>query len=113
MSLFIKVQHSAIFISAIKHAAVSRERGSKCEKRLENDGGEGRSWAGIPAPARTLSAANATILTQRMKTAAPSLFGFNKPFSHRPTLVHRSLTYMEGFFVIFFAAVAAADVNLM
>lgn len=37
MFLFIKGQHLAIFISAIKHAAVRGKRGSKCEKRLGND----------------------------------------------------------------------------
>lgn len=68
MSLPIKGQHLAIFISAIKQAAVRGKKGSKCEKRLANDGREGRSWAGISAPAGASSAANATILTQKMMT---------------------------------------------
>lgn len=83
MSLPIKGQHLAIFISAIKHAAVRGKKGSKCEKRLANDGREGRSWAGISAPAGASSAANATILTQKMMTATPSLYNvIYRSFSH-------------------------------
>lgn len=92
MSLPIKGQHLAIFISAIKHAAVRGKKGSKCEKRLANDGREGRSWAGISAPAGASSAANATILTQKMMTATPSLYNVNKSFF---------LTNIEFFFSVF------------
>lgn len=91
----------AIFISAIKHAAVQGKKGSKCEKRLGNGGREGRSWTGISAPATASSAANATILTQSMTPAPPSLNDFNKAFSCRPAVIDRCLIYKEGFLCVF------------
>lgn len=69
-------------------------KGASVRKRLGNDGREGRSWAEILAPARASSAANATILTQKMMTATSSLYNVNKSFSHRPVVIHRLLTYI-------------------
>lgn len=69
-------------------------KGASVRKRLGNDGREGRSWAEILAPARASSAANATILTQKMMTATSSLYNVNKSFSHRPMVIHRLLTYI-------------------
>lgn len=94
MSLPIKGQHLAIFISAIKKGTIRGKRGNECEARLRREwkrvGIEGRSGEGMSAPAMAASAAKEKIAPKRMMkydsapTSTPSsCIIFNKPFNKK------------------------------